>query len=88
VPLPPTGLKEPHRLAAIHQSVDQELVGASREQAGAGLTEHGVVQARAGQLEADQALPVDPGADRVGGPTVAEILAELEYGDRGQPQGY
>ena len=57
------------------------------EQAGAELAEHGGVEPRVGQLEAEQVLPVDAGADGVGGAAVGEVLAELEDGDQGQPPG-
>jgi hypothetical protein len=74
-------------------SLQQQPLTASGDQAAAELGEHGVVEARVGQLQAEQVLPVDAGyasrvgpADRVSGPTVGEVLAELEEGDQGQPR--
>jgi hypothetical protein len=51
------------------------------------LAQHRVVEARIGQLEAEQILPVDAGTHRLGGPTVGEVLAELQQGDPGQTPG-
>jgi hypothetical protein len=68
-------------------SLQQQPLTASGDQAAAELGEHGVVEARVGQLQAEQVLPVDAGADRVNGPAVGEVLAELQEGDQGQPLG-
>jgi hypothetical protein len=57
------------------------------EEAGAELAEHGGVEPRVGQLEAEQVLPVDADADGVRRRTVGEVLAELQDGDQGEPPG-
>ena len=85
--LPAPGLEQPQGLAAVQQPLQQQPLGTAGEQAGAELAEHGGVEPRVGQLEAEQVLPVDPGADGVGGRAVGEVLAELEDGDQGQPPG-
>jgi hypothetical protein len=85
--LPASGLEQTQRLTAIQQLIQQQSLSTTGEQAGAELAEHGVVEPRVGQLETKQILPIDPAADRVGGPAVGEILPELNDGDQGQPPG-
>jgi len=43
-----------------------------------------MVEARVGQLQAEQVLPVDAGAHRLGRLAVGQVLAELEQGDQRQ----
>jgi hypothetical protein len=74
-----------HRVTAVG-TVDAVRIVAG-EQPGAELAEHGGVEARVGQIEAEQVLPVDAGADRLGRLAVGEVRAALEHGDQGQPPG-
>jgi hypothetical protein len=82
-----TILEQPRSLATPEQLLQQSSFGLAGEQPGAELAEHGGVVARVGQLEAQQVLPVDAGADRLGRRAVGEVRAALEHGDQGQPPG-
>ena len=53
------------------------VIGLARHQAGAKLAQHGVIEARIGQLQAEQVFPVDPAAHRVGGLPVGQPFHEL-----------
>ena len=81
----PRALSRPARLAGLQQLAQQALLGAALEQARAELAQHRVVEARVGQLEPEQVLPVDPRPHRLGGPPVGQVLAELQDGDQRQP---
>ena len=81
------GLEQPQALAAIQQPLEQQSLRTAVEEAGAELAEHGGVEPRVGQLQAEQVLPVDAGADGLRRRTVGEVLAELQDGDQGQPPG-
>ena len=83
--LPAARLEQAPRLARLQQLVQQPLLGAAHEQAGAELAQHRVVEAGVGQLKAEQVFPVDPGPHRLGRLPVGEALAELQEGDQGQP---
>ena len=83
-PLPATRLEQPARLAGLEQFMQQAFLGATCQQARAELAQHRVVKARVGQLEPEQVLPVDPAPDRLRGPPVGQVLAELQDGDQGQ----
>jgi hypothetical protein len=72
-------------LAGLEQLVQQAFLGAACQQARAELAQHRVVEARVGQLEPEQVLPVDPAPDRLRGPPVGQVLAELQDGDQSQP---
>ena len=43
------------------------------------------VEARVGQLQTEQVLPVDAAADRLGRAPVRQVLGKLEQGHKGQP---
>jgi hypothetical protein len=51
---------------ALQQGVEQQQFGPTRDQAGAELAEHGVVEAGIGEGEAERVLPVDPAPHGVG----------------------
>jgi hypothetical protein len=83
--LPAARLEQAEFLAAFEQLVQQPLLGTALDEAGAELAQHGGVEAGIGQLQPEDVLPVDPGAHRLGGPSVGEVLAELQQGDQSQP---
>src|SRR5262245_42055091 len=85
--LSPPGREEPRALATVQQPLEQQPLRAACEQARAELAEHRGVNARVSQLEAEQVLPVDAGADGLRRRAVGEVLAELQDGDQGQPAG-
>jgi hypothetical protein len=62
-----TRLEQPAGLARVEQLVQQPFFGAAGEETGAELAQHRVVEARVGQVEAKQVLPVNPGPDRLRG---------------------
>jgi len=78
-------LEQPQRLATSQQLLQQQSLSTASEQTGADIAKHGVVEHRVGQLEAQETLPIDPGADCLSGPAVGEVLTELQDGDQGQP---
>ncbi len=82
-----TGLHQPARLEPLQHAVEEEVLGAAGHAAGAELGEHAEVEPRVGQLEPERVLPVDPGAHRVGGLAVAEVLEELEDRHQREPPG-
>jgi hypothetical protein len=75
--LPAPGLEQTQRLTAIQQPLQQQFLSTTSDQAGVELAQHGVVEPRVGQLETEQILPIDAGADCVGGPAVGEVLSGL-----------
>ena len=83
--LPAARLEQPARLARLQQFAEQALLGAALEQAGAELAQDRVVEAGIVELEAEQVLPVDAGAHRLGGTPVRQVLAEPQQGDQRQP---
>jgi hypothetical protein len=85
--LPPRGLEQPQAPAAVQQPLEQHPRRVAVEEAGAELAEHGGVEPRVGQLQPEQVLPVDAGADGLRRRTVGEVFAELQDGDEGQPPG-
>ena len=58
-----------------------------REKARAELAQNRVVEAEVGQFQAQQILPVDPRADRVGGMPVGQPLHELQERREREPDG-
>jgi len=83
----PAGLEPTHHPAPLQQLVEQALCGTAGQQPVAEFTEHGKVEARIGQLEAQQVLPVDAGPHRLSGLTVGQMFAELHDRDEGQAPG-
>jgi hypothetical protein len=83
--LPAARLEQPARLARLQELVQETLLGATLEQARAELAQDRVVEAGIVELEAEQVLPVDAGAHRLGGTPVRQVLAELQQGDQRQP---
>ncbi len=83
-PLAPS-LDQPARLEALEHPVEQQVLRPSRDEAGAELGRRAEVEPRIGQLEPERVLPVDPGAHRIRGLPVAEVLEELEDRDQRQP---
>ena len=81
------GAASPSRLeqAALARRVQQTLGGVPTQQPAAELAQHAVVEARVGQVEGEQVLPVNARPDRLGRLPVAQPLAELQQRDKGQP---
>ena len=86
--LPAAGLDQPQRLAAAAAAspaaAPRRSPASSRERNSQSTekSKPGSVSSRPSSV-----LPVDAGADGVGGPAVGEVLAELQDGDQGQPPG-
>jgi hypothetical protein len=58
----PAGLEPTHGPAPRQQLVEQALYGTAGQQPVTEFTEHGKVEARIGEIEAQQVLPVDAGS--------------------------
>jgi len=71
----------------LQQLVSQEGFGAPRQEPVAQCTQDRKVEARVRQLETQEILPVDTGADRLGGLTIGQVLAPLHERHEGQPPG-
>ncbi len=71
----------------FQQRFEQQQLGRAGHQAGAKLAEHAVIEARVGQLQPQQILPVEATAHGVGGLAVREMLGKLQQDDSGQPPG-
>ena len=82
-----TGLDQAAIPEAFEHLVEQKLLSLTGDQSGAELTEDREIESGIGQLQTERVLPVDAGADRVGGLPVAEVLKELHQGHRGQSGG-
>jgi hypothetical protein len=63
------------------------LLGPAGDEAGAELAEDREVEAGVVQLQAQEVLPVDAGADGVGGLAIGEPLGVLEGRDQRQSPG-
>ena len=73
------------RATRLQEGLEESFLRAALEQARAELAEHGGIEAGIGEFEAEEVLPVDPGADGVGGRAIGQLLDELEDGHQGQP---
>jgi len=80
--LPPARLEQPVLARRVQDAGEQAPGGRVLEQATAKLAQDGEVEARVGQVEGEQVLPVDPAPDRLGRLTVAQALAELKERDQ------
>jgi len=68
--------------------VQQQVLGPTRDEAGAELAEHAEVKAGVGELEPEGIFPVDAGAHSLGGLPITEVLQELEHRHKRQsPRG-
>ena len=83
--LPAARLEQAERPCGVQHAREQALAGIGGEETAAELAEHAVVEAGVAEFEAEQVLPVDPAPDRLGGPPVAQPLAELQQGDQREP---
>lgn len=84
-PLATPRLDEPPLLEQVEQALKKPLFGRAVEEPLPELGEHTEVEAGVLQVQAQRVLPVEPGADGVGGLAVGEVLGELEDGDEGEP---
>ena len=71
--------------AGIEDAVEEHVLGAAMDEPCPELAEHTRVETGVVEREPEEALPVDPAADGVGGGPVGEPLAELEDGHEGEP---
>jgi len=74
-------------LEALQQDLEQQQFGRARQQPGAELREHGVVEPGVGQVQAQEILPVQARAHRVRRLAVGEVLGVLEDRDQGEAPG-
>ena len=66
------------------QRVEHHLIQAASSDPAPELTQDRVIEPGVGQIEAEGVFPVDPGADRLGGLTVGQILRHLKDRHQGQ----
>ena len=83
----PAGLEQAQGAAALQQLVEEELFGAARQQAVPEFTQHRKVEARIGQLETQQILPVDARADGLGRLAIGQVFPKLHDRHQRQPPG-
>src|SRR5687767_7138877 len=84
-PLLTARLEEATVLQAGQQRRERAIPGLPRAQAGAEIAQERDVEAGIGELEAEGVLPVEAGADGIGGLAVRFALGELQDGDERQP---
>jgi hypothetical protein len=65
--LAPARLEQVALARGIQEARQQAIGGIAAQQPATELAEHAVVEARVGQLQREQVLPVDPAADGLGG---------------------
>jgi len=80
----PAGRHQPVSGQPLQQRVQHHLVQAAAGDPGPELAQDRVIEARIGQVKAQRVLPVDPGAHRLGGLPVGQILRHLEDRHQGQ----
>ena len=85
--LPPARLEQTALARRVQHAGQQTLNGVPTQQPAAELAQHAVVEARVGQVEGEQALPVNARPDRPGRLPAAQPLAELQQRDKGQAPG-
>ncbi len=85
--LPATGLEQAQLAEAAQEHVEQEPLGAARDQAAAELAEDRVVEAGVGQVQAEGLLPIDPATDGIRRLPIGKVRGELEDRHEGQPPG-
>ena len=72
----------------LQHGIQQQVLGPTRDEAGAELAEHAEVKAGVGELEPEGIFPVDAGAHGIGGLPITEVLQELEHRHKRQsPRG-
>ena len=71
----------------LQQRVQHHPIQAAAGDPGPELTQDRVVETRVGQIKPERVLPVDTGADMLGGLTVGQVLRQLENRDQGQAGG-
>src|SRR5262249_8070607 len=71
--------------AALQQLVEEQRFGAAGQQAVPECTEHGKVEPRVRQLQTQQVLPVDAGADCLRRLAISEMLPKLHDGYQREP---
>ncbi len=77
--------QKPALAAQCQERVEQERLGVAGHEAGAELAEHRGVEARVGEVEAKNILPLDAATSRLGCAAIREVLGELQHGDERQP---
>ena len=80
-------LQQPPGAELVEQALEQQQLRRSGDQTGAELAEHARIKAGIGQRQAQQILPVNAAAHRVGGLQVGEVLGILEERDHGEAPG-
>ena len=83
--LPAPGAQQLQVTAQRQKGVEQMLFRASCHETAAELAQNRSVEARVGQFQSQQILPIDAAADGIGRPPVGQVLGELEQGHQRQP---
>jgi hypothetical protein len=78
-------LQQPTGASRVQDVRQEALAGLVRDQPASELAQNAVVEARVGEGEGEEVLPVDPRPDRVRGLAIGEALAELHQRDERQP---
>jgi hypothetical protein len=83
--LPAPGLQESSLARGVEHAGEQALAGLVLQQARPELAQDAVIEARVGQVQGEQVLPVDPCPYRLRGLPVGQVLPELHQRDQRQP---
>ena len=83
--LPATGLHQPSLLEPNQQSVQQQRFLFSFDQSAPELTQHGIVEARIGEIQTEGVLPIDSPAHSIGRLSIGQILQKLQHRYQRQP---
>jgi hypothetical protein len=82
-----SSLEQLMRRGDLQHRIQQQGLGRARDQARAELAQHRAVEARVGERQAKQILPVDPAPHCIGCLSVRQVLGELQQGHQGQTPG-
>src|ERR671928_395981 len=86
-PLPSLCFEDAKLTADFENPLQQPLRRAAGQQAISELAKDRMVETGIGQLQAEEVLPIDAGADGLGSLSVAQALADLHESDEGEPPG-
>ncbi len=82
-----TLLKIAKLFSYAEEGVEPQAFGLPGDQPGPELAQHGMAEARVGQLEAQRIVPVDATAHRVGLLAVGQALGKLQDSREGEAAG-
>ena len=80
-----TGFQQIMRLSNSQDGIEDTALGAVKHQAATELAQDRVMNAEVGEFQAEQVLPVDARANRIGCLAVGQAFPKLEQGHQGEP---